>query len=48
MEVKKRKPNTKKPAKDNQSQSINGKGDAPRHLSTKFRSNYEKINWKKS
>jgi len=23
----------------------NGKGDAPRNISTKFRSNYEGINW---
>lgn len=25
----------------------NGKGDAPRNISEKFKKNYEKINWKK-
>lgn len=47
MEVKKTN-RPKKTSKTKLKTPINGKGDSPRNLSTKFRSNYGKINWKKS
>lgn len=50
MEVKKK---TKKvppppPSASKRAKGQNGKGDSPRNVSPDFRSNYEKIKWKKS
>ena len=44
MSEKKVKPKKSSPTKPNHR---NGKGDAPRNVSQKFKKNYEKINWTK-
>ena len=44
MSEKKVKPKKSSPTKPNHR---NGKGDAPRNISEKFKKNYDKINWSK-
>jgi len=43
----KQEPKKELPKSRSQKPSSNGKGDSPRSLSPGFRSNYDKINWKK-
>ena len=44
MSDKKVKPKKPMPSKPKHQ---NGKGDSPRNISSKFKKNYEQINWKK-